>query len=53
MKILNVDQIRALDQATVRHEPIAPINLMERASLAFVDWFMHHFPEEHVPDDGR
>ena len=44
MKILNVDQIRALDQSTIEHEPIAPINLMERASLAFVDWFADHFP---------
>lgn len=45
MKILNVDQIRALDEATVRHEPIAPINLMERAALAFVDWFVDRFPD--------
>ncbi|QHV96829.1 NAD(P)H-hydrate dehydratase [Spirosoma endbachense] len=44
MKILNVDQIRALDQSTIQHEPIAPINLMERAALAFVDWFADHFP---------
>jgi len=44
MKILNVDQIRALDQATIQHEPIAPINLMERAALAFVDWFVDRFP---------
>ncbi|MBD2755665.1 NAD(P)H-hydrate dehydratase [Spirosoma validum] len=45
MKILNVDQIRALDEATIRHEPIAPINLMERAALAFVDWFVDRFPD--------
>ncbi|AQG79378.1 NAD(P)H-hydrate dehydratase [Spirosoma montaniterrae] len=44
MKILNVDQIRALDQATVQHEPIAPINLMERAALSFVNWFADQFP---------
>ena len=44
MKILNVDQIRALDQSTIQHEPIAPINLMERAALAFVDWFVDRFP---------
>ena len=44
MKILNVDQICALDQSTIQHEPIAPINLMERAALAFVDWFVAHFP---------
>ncbi|MBN8825218.1 MULTISPECIES: NAD(P)H-hydrate dehydratase [unclassified Spirosoma] len=44
MKILNVNQIRELDQSTIEHEPIAPINLMERASLAFVDWFARQFP---------
>jgi len=43
MKILNVDQIRALDQYTIEHERIAPINLMERAAEAFVDWFVAHF----------
>ena len=43
MKILNVDQIRALDQATIQHEPVAPINLMERAALAFVDWYVDRF----------
>lgn len=45
MKILNVDQIRALDQSTIQHEPIAPINLMERAALAFVDWFVDRFSD--------
>lgn len=45
MKILNVDQIRTLDQTTIQHEPIAPINLMERAALAFVDWFVDRFPD--------
>ena len=43
MKILNVEQIRQLDQATITHEPIAPIQLMERASQAFVDWFMTRY----------
>ncbi|GAB3568044.1 bifunctional ADP-dependent NAD(P)H-hydrate dehydratase/NAD(P)H-hydrate epimerase [Spirosoma luteolum] len=43
MKILNVDQIRALDQSTIKNEPVAPINLMERAALGFVDWFADHF----------
>ena len=43
MKILNVDQIRALDESTIQHEPIAPINLMERAALSFVDWFVDRF----------
>ncbi|WP_266367162.1 NAD(P)H-hydrate dehydratase [Tellurirhabdus rosea] len=43
MKILSVEQIRALDQYTIEHEPIAPINLMERAAQAFVEWFTERF----------
>lgn len=45
MKIFNTDQIRALDQYTIEHEPIASIDLMERASLAFVKWFKNNFPD--------
>ncbi len=43
MKILNIDQIRSLDKSTIEHEPIAPLNLMERAALTFVDWFVDRF----------
>jgi hydroxyethylthiazole kinase-like uncharacterized protein yjeF len=39
MRILNTKQIRELDAYTIQHEPIASIDLMERASRAFVDWF--------------
>lgn len=39
MRILNTKQIRELDAYTIAHEPIAAIDLMERASQAFVDWF--------------
>jgi NAD(P)H-hydrate epimerase len=38
-KILTTDQIRALDAYTIQHEPVASIDLMERACCAFVDWF--------------
>lgn len=44
MKILNVQQIRALDQHTIENEPIVSINLMERAAQAFVKWFLKQFP---------
>jgi NAD(P)H-hydrate epimerase len=40
MKILSAKQIKALDAHTIAHEPIASIDLMERASRAFVDWFV-------------
>ncbi|MGA0558371.1 NAD(P)H-hydrate dehydratase [Larkinella sp. VNQ87] len=43
MKILTVEQTRALDQYTIEHEPIAPINLMERAAQAFTDWYTARF----------
>ena len=38
MRILNTQQIRDLDAWTIQHEPVASIDLMERASQAFVDW---------------
>jgi len=43
MKILSADQIRALDAFTIQNEPISSIDLMERASATFVDWFIEHF----------
>ncbi len=43
MKILNASQIRKLDEYTITHEPITSINLMERASSAFVKSFIEKF----------
>jgi hydroxyethylthiazole kinase-like uncharacterized protein yjeF len=43
LKILNTQQIRELDAYTIEHTPIASIDLMERACLAFVQWFVQHF----------
>jgi len=43
MKILNVEQIRALDAHTIEHEPIASIDLMERAAATFVQWWLETF----------
>lgn len=40
VKILNTKQIQALDRYTIQHEPIASIDLMERACKTFTDWFM-------------
>ncbi len=39
MKILNAEQIRSADAFTIEHEPIASIELMERASEKFVEAF--------------
>jgi len=38
MKILNAQQIREADKYTIASEPIASIDLMERASLACLNW---------------
>lgn len=39
MKILSAEQIRALDKYTIQNEPIASVNLMERAAQAFTEAF--------------
>jgi NAD(P)H-hydrate epimerase len=41
-KILSAQQTRKADEFTIQKEPIASIDLMERASLAFVDEFLQH-----------
>ena len=38
-KILSSEQIRETDSYTIVNEPITSIDLMERASQKFVDWF--------------
>ena len=38
MKILKADQIRSWDQYTMEHEPIASIDLMERAATKCFEW---------------
>ena len=46
MKILSATQIRKADQYTIEHEPIKSIDLMERASNAFVSWFEMNFNKQ-------
>ncbi|MBT1687851.1 NAD(P)H-hydrate dehydratase [Dawidia soli] len=46
-KILTTDQIRALDAYVIKHEPIASIDLMERASQQFVDWLEDNAGDAH------
>jgi len=43
LKILDIAQLRALDAYTIQHEPVASIDLMERACQAFVSWFVKRF----------
>jgi NAD(P)H-hydrate epimerase len=46
LPLLTAKQIREADAHTIAHEPIASIDLMERASKAFVGWFINHFPDK-------
>ena len=43
MKILNQSQIQEADRQTIRMEPIAPIDLMERAAKACFEWICKHY----------
>lgn len=43
LKILSSDQIRNWDAFTISNEPVASIELMERACRAFVAWFAERF----------
>ncbi len=43
MKILSTDQIKAWDGYTIRKESVSSLDLMERASRAFVSWFLEHY----------
>jgi hydroxyethylthiazole kinase-like uncharacterized protein yjeF len=46
LPLLISSQIREADAYTIAHEPITSIDLMERASKAFVGWFINHFPDK-------
>ena len=49
LPLLTSSQIREADAYTIANEPISSINLMERASKAFVGWFINHFPDKKQP----
>lgn len=42
MKILSASQIKKADAYTIKNEPIASIDLMERAAQGCVDWLFNH-----------
>lgn len=46
MKILSASQVQDADQYTIKHEPISSLELMERASNAFVEKLVELFPEK-------
>lgn len=43
MQILSADQIRAWDEYTIQHEPMASIDLMERAAATCFQWIVQHY----------
>ena len=46
MKILPASSIRLLDRQTMELEPIASIDLMERAASLFTDWLLQKFSDQ-------
>jgi len=46
LPLLIAAQIRQVDGYTIANEPVSSISLMERASKAFVSWFVNHFPDK-------
>jgi len=46
LPLLTSPQIREADAYTIANEPISSVDLMERASKAFVSWFCNHFPDK-------
>ncbi len=43
MKIFTCSQIREIDEYTIRHEPVASADLMERAASRLYEWFVDRF----------
>ncbi|MEM6723514.1 MAG: NAD(P)H-hydrate dehydratase [Bacteroidota bacterium] len=46
MKILNVDQIRKVDEATIKRDESTSLRLMAQASKHFTDWFVEKVHSE-------
>ncbi len=43
MKIFSAEQVRAIDNYTIKNEPIASIDLMERAAMRLTGWFVKKY----------
>jgi hydroxyethylthiazole kinase-like uncharacterized protein yjeF len=46
MKIFTTRQIRDIDTFTIKHEPVASIDLMERAAMACANWLSKKFDND-------
>jgi NAD(P)H-hydrate epimerase len=49
MKIFTAAQIRAWDKYTIENEPVASVELMNRASRVFTEWFAGQYPDTGRP----
>lgn len=49
LPLLTADQIRRADAHTIKHQPISSQKLMERASKAFTEVFVRHYPDKQCP----
>ncbi len=47
MKIFSASQTRTWDAYTIEHEPIASLDLMDRAAAVFVEWLITQFAQPH------
>ena len=47
IKIFTTDKVKELDQYTIQHEPISPIDLVERAATAFTHEFCRHYSKHY------
>jgi len=43
MKIFRCEQIRLIDEYTIKNEPVAPVDLMERAAGKLYEWYSARF----------
>jgi ADP-dependent NAD(P)H-hydrate dehydratase / NAD(P)H-hydrate epimerase len=49
MKVFEASQIREIDEYTILHEPIASVDLMERAASGCVEWLCARLkPDDHI-----
>jgi hydroxyethylthiazole kinase-like uncharacterized protein yjeF len=46
MKILSAKQVKQLDKSTIEEQGMVSIELMERASVMFVDWFIKKYTDK-------
>ncbi len=46
MKLFTTKQIAEIDKFTIKNEPVADVDLMERAALQVTNWLVQHFSTE-------